>query len=270
MRQENRNGEIWLDCSRCGKMFKAYDVDAPCVELLAKIYSRDEMRLCPDCADADYAEKEAQRIEQEQADYQNRLADMAIDSGVPCGYLFHRETGKLIEEPLKPEVFNWVWRNRNHNLLLTGKTGDGKSTSACLAAVRLIAEGKSVRYVKLRKLLFDWRGVKKSDDRYADDRFFEQIDFRDVLIIDEAADKAVVTESGNEFMFDLLDKISDGELQTKIWIMGNFRGGVAEELFGGKDPAYRRLEENFVLGGIRDSGEVRRFHVFKDSVHKTA
>ena len=66
MMEENRNGEIWLDCSRCGKMFHAYDNDAMCVELLANIYSRDEMRLCPDCADAEYAEKEEQRIKQEQ------------------------------------------------------------------------------------------------------------------------------------------------------------------------------------------------------------
>lgn len=268
MKTENRNGEIWLDCSRCGKMFHAYDNDAMCVELLVKIYSRDEMRMCPDCADADYAEKEAQRIEQEQLDYQNRLADMAICNGIPEGYIFHRETGKLIEEPLKEEVFNWVWRNRNRNLLLTGKTGDGKSTSACLAAVRLIAEGKSVRYVKLRKLLFEWRDVKKADYECADENFFSQIGFRDVLIIDEAADKAVVTESGNEFMFELLDRVSDGELQTKIWILGNFRDGVAEELFGGKEPVYRRLEENFILGGIQDSGSVKRFHVFKDSVKK--
>lgn len=268
MRQENRNGEVWLDCSRCGKMFKAYDVDAFCVELLASIYSRDEMRLCPDCADADYAEKEEQRIEQEQLDYQNRLADMAISNGVPSGYIFHRETGKLIEEPLKPEAFNWMWRNRNHNILFTGKTGDGKSTSACLAAVRLIAEGKSVRYMKLRKLLYEWRNVKKSDDEFADEKFFDRIGFLDVLIIDEAADKAVVTESGNEMMFELLDRVSDGELNTKIWVMGNFRDGALKELFGEEEPVYRRLEENFVIGGIQDIGAVKRIHVFKDSVKK--
>ena len=268
MREENRNGEIWHDCFRCGKMFHSYDQEAIGAELLASIYAKDEMRLCPACADADYAEKEAQRAEQEQADYQNRIADMAIDSGVPSGYIFHRETGKLIEEPIKPEVFNWIWRNRNRNLLLTGKTGDGKSTGSCLAAVRLIAEGKSIRYVKLRKLLFEWRNVKKSDDKFADERFFDQIGFRDVLIIDEAADKAVITESGNEMMFELLDRVSDGELQTKVWITGNFRDGALKELFGEEEPVYRRLEENFMIGGILDNGNVKRIHVFKDSVKK--
>lgn len=268
MREENRNGEIWLDCSRCGKMFKAYDAGTSFASLLAAIYSKDDMRLCQECADADCAEKEAQRIEQEKTDYQNRLADMAIDNGVPRGYIFHRETGKLIEEPLKPEVFNWIWRNRNHNLLLTAKTGEGKSTSACMAAVRLIAEGKHVRYAKLLNLLFEWRNVKKSDDRYALDRFFSTIGFLDVLIIDEAADKTVISESGNEMMFELLDRVYDGELQTKVWITGNFRGGALKELFGDDDPVYRRLEENFIIGGIQDSGAVKRIHVFKDSVRK--
>ena len=63
-------------------------------------------------------------------------------------------------------------------------------------------------------------------------------------------------------MYELLDMIADGELRTRLWMLGNFREGVLGEIFGGDEPVFRRIEENFVcVGATERSMEV--FHVYK-------
>jgi len=63
-------------------------------------------------------------------------------------------------------------------------------------------------------------------------------------------------------MYELLDMIADGEIRTRLWMLGNFRQGVLDEVFGDTDPVYRRIEENFVcVGATQKSMQI--FHVFK-------
>ena len=153
----------------------------------------------------------------------------------------------------------------NNNLLVTGKTGTGKSTSACFAAIRFLRQGRRIRYMKLRRLLDEWRKARISDDRFAVDSFFADIVHLDLLIVDEAAGKTRNTESGQEMLYELLDMLSDGEIQTHIWFLGNFYEGSVVNVFGDDEPVYRRLEENFCCIGLSESGQITRFHVWNAS-----
>ena len=60
-------------------------------------------------------------------------------------------------------VAEWIYLHREENLLLSGQTGTGKSTSACFVAVELLKQWKCVNYTSLRGLLDLWRKAKTSE-----------------------------------------------------------------------------------------------------------
>ena len=86
---------------------------------------------------------------------------------------------------------------------------------------------------------------------------------KSLLILDEMVDKAKTSDSGQEMMYELLDMIADGELKTRLWMIGNFRQGSLDEVFGDRDPVYRRIEENFICVGVTGK-EMEEFHIFRE------
>ena len=240
MRTEEIEGVTWVDCSGCGQMF-------PIEEWMLEMCENDAFRRCEVCA----AKAEAEERRREDAERLERLADAA---GIPELYRLDRQTRKPMISPPVPHVARWMWEHRAANLLLSGRTGVGKSTSAVFCAMRMLAEGKKVRYCKLRRFFSEWRDARTSDDPAGDERFFADIRRLDLLILDEAADKVKITESAQEVMYELLDQIADGELRTRLWLLGNFRAGAVDELFGDSEPVYRRLDENFICAGATPDG----------------
>lgn len=247
MKRENRNGQTWVDCSICGEMF-------PIEDWMENLCTDDDFRHCDVC-------NERMAEERKRREWADNLPKRAAAAGIPDLYRLHRATRKPITAPIVPHAARWVWENRDRNLLISGQTGVGKSTSACFAALRMLAEGKSVRYVKLRRLLAEWRDARTSDEPQGDERFFAAIRRLDLLIIDEA-DKAKTSESGQEMMYDLLDGIYCGEIRTKLWMIGNFRAGSLDDIFGDSEPVYRRIDEGFLCGGVTGDG-VEVFRVWK-------
>ena len=72
-----------------------------------------------------------------------------------------------------------------------------------------------------------------------------------------------MTDSGQDMMFELLDRICTGEIPgTRVWLLGNFHPGSIVELFGDCEPVLRRLQENFVCGEAK-SGSVEVFDVWR-------
>jgi len=263
-REQKENGEIWLDCSRCGKMYCAIsqNEDVEFVRMMENCLSSDHARVCDACRKVMQEEEETRKREEERAAFMARLPDLIKRSGIPDLYRLHRDTGNPIDKPLVPHVAKWLWGRRNCNLLLSGETGVGKSTSACFVALKMIEQGKRVRYVKLRKLLSEWRDARTCDERFADEHFFQRIAKLDVFILDEVIGKTKNTDSGQEMMYELLDMIGDGEIKTRLWMIGNFRKDSIVAIFGEDDPVRRRIEENFICVGI-DKTSVTQFHVFQ-------
>ena len=227
-------------CIKCGKQFTGHGY------------------YCPKCQ-----EEEDRRYE---AEFQLHVPEYIAEAGIPDGYRYWRGTTLSTVEggPIVKHAAEWVWQHRKDNLLISGKTGMGKSTSACYAAMRLIAAHQIVRYVKLQRLMCEWSEARMSDAAYGEQEFFGRFRKLDLLILDEAVGKVKDTESRREMMIELLDEIASGELKMRLWLLGNFRPGSIDALFGeeNREPSLRRIEENFVCAGITET-EVEVFHVWK-------
>lgn len=238
--------KIKIDCLKCGNMFEidALPEDPPLRNFMLNFL--ENTRFCPDCEkqlqiEADLAASEARKATL-QATFPLRLAG----SGMPQKYTHDRQTGNLFTEPPKRFAAEFFWRNRRNNLLISGETGTGKSTSACFVATKLLQTGKRIRYRQAFDLLAEWREAKTSDRSNAASQMLDfYLNQLDLLIIDELAGKAKITESGQELLFHILESVYNGCCKTTIWLLGNFYNGSIEDIFPDGGPARRRLAECF-------------------------
>lgn len=238
-------GKIKIDCMKCGTM---YEVDAlPTDELLKNFLLSfyESSRFCPTCENQIQIEAELAEAEARKARLQHTFPKRLIDSGMPEKYTHDRNTGSLFVEPPKRFSAEFFWKNRKTNLLISGESGTGKSTSACFVATKLLQAGESIRYRQAFQLLDEWREVKRSDNPYAVSSFLNFYLNLDLLIIDELAGKQNITASGQELLYHLLESAYNGSCKAKIWLLGNFYGGSIEDIFPDGGPARRRLAEAF-------------------------
>ena len=244
------NHTATLRCNACGKPFNVdMPEDAELFEMARQTY--DKM-ICADCERAAAAKAEADAAARAAGEWRRKLPELIAAAKIPDGYRLDRATGAELVEPPVRLVAEWLWRHRAENVLLSGQTGTGKSTSACFVAVRLIADHRRVAYCKLRQLLARWCAVKRSEHAYAAEAFWGSLGMLDLLIIDEVIGKAKVTDSGKEFLFELLDGAYNLERHTRIWLLGEFYAGSLEEMLANSDSAIRRLRESFTLARIAD------------------
>lgn len=233
-------GKCLIDCRHCGKMYEVDDFrDSEFFETIRDFF--ETARQCPDCKKIAESNKKAQEIT-------DRLPAAIRASGLQPNYINDRATGKLFTEPPCRYAAEWIYRNRLCNLLVSGVTGSGKSTSASFVAIMLLREGRKVRYIKLRELLTKWKQAKTSDRDLAVDQLLNEIFRQELFIIDEVVGKAKVSESGQELLFEILESVNSGACKSRIWLLGNFYTGCIEEIFSDPEPVRRRLWENFKCG----------------------
>ena len=249
-------GKILIDCMDCGTMFPVDDFRKGTFEdTLRKMYEKS--RSCPACA-------EKRKREAHKAAIMAKLPQLLESAGVERLYCHDRASGQLFVEPPCRFVAEWIYRHRLENLLISGATGTGKSTSACFVAMKLIAEEQRIRYTSLRRLLAEWRAAKTSDVDFAAEKMLRGIFSKDIYIIDEVVGKARVSESGQELLFEILESVNSGACRARIWLLGNFYTGSIEEIFSDPDPVRRRLQENFTCVVIdRQKRSVRPITVWK-------
>ena len=244
-----QTGMILIDCPDCMKMFEIPDFrNDRFSDVVKDMLERN--RLCPDCTDRRESEKKKLASDARKESFSRNLPELLEKCGIPPGYIYDRETKDLLIKPPVYFVAEWLWRNRDNHLLLSGETGCGKSTSACFVAMKLLQEFQRLRYTSLRKLLADWRNAKTSDSSYAAERLLDDIFKLDVFIIDEVIGKARVSLSGEELLFEILESVNSGACKTKIWLLGNFYSGSIEDTFSEPEPVRRRLQENFICASI--------------------
>ena len=244
--ESSNSGRILIDCLHCGIMYSVPDFRGESFSgAMQEFYERN--RICPDCEEAEHRKKQQAAEEQKKKASLSDLPRLLESCGIEFLYSHDRVTGELFSVPPCRYAAEWIYRNRNRNLLVSGITGSGKSTSATFLAVSMIREGKNVFYTSLRKILAKWRSSKTNEKRpSASEDFLQELFSKDLLIIDEVIGKARVSESGQEFLFELLESINSGSCRAKVWLLGNFYEGSIEELFSDPEPVRRRLSENFV------------------------
>lgn len=255
-------GKILIDCLRCGADFEIDDFrDDPFAEAIRLCF--EHLRLCGKCS-AELAEEEERRKRDA------RLAELVASlpgrieaAGLPRNYIADRENGEYFTVPPVRAAAEWVWRHRQSHILLSGVTGTGKSTSACFAALLMLKSGAQVRYITLGDLLSLWRAARQSRDESADRKLLSRITGYDLCIIDECVGKYRISESGQEVLFEILERINSGRCRSRIWLLGNFYTGSIEAIFADPEPVRRRLQENFACGVIGRDGRVKTIKVYE-------
>lgn len=237
-------GKILIDCLRCGEMFEVDDFrDQDFAETIECFY--ETHRLCEKCTRTEEAELAAEAAARRRNDLILRMPKILESAGIEPLYCRDRATGEYFKEPPCRYIAEWIYRHRRENLLISGITGSGKSTSACFIAMQMILAEKRVSYTSLRKLLSRWKAAKTSDRDYAVEKMLHNIFSQDLFIIDEVVGKARISESGQELLFEILESVNSGACRSKIWLLGNFYEGSIEDIFSDPEPVRRRLQENF-------------------------
>ena len=187
---------------------------------------------CPECT----ARQEQQARETEK---KNFIEEELERAGIPKRY--------RVKAPFVPFVADWMQRNAGENLLVTGETGCGKSTSAGYLARGYIEKMKTVKWRSLSDLLDQWRQSRRGEYPVTAAEFLSKLENADLLIIDEASgDKTTNSESTRECMFRLLEDVYNGNCRAAVILLGNFFRGSIGEVFGNEDAARRRLADTFL------------------------
>lgn len=222
-------------CRECGTP-GVVEVDAICASVFT-YPDRPYPWYCPACK----VKHDRVAYEQEQIAKQEEHA-AAVESslelaGVPRNY-------RVTEPPVRfvAEYMVQAMARKPGNLLVNGETGSGKSTSAGYLARTFIEAGKRVRYLSLADVLDQWRQARAGDNRVSAVEFAARLERCDLLIIDEAsADKTVVTQSGQECMWRLLEDVYSGYTYAHVVFLGNYYRGSVGDVFGNEAAARRRL-----------------------------
>lgn len=236
-------------CRACGKEGAA-DVD----DFTFDVFSRPGQVYpwyCPECDVIHRREKEEQERREREEERRNYIEEELERAGIPRRY--------RVKAPPVPTVADWLRHHAGDNILITGETGSGKSTSAGYLARGFIESEKTVRYRQMSDILDDWREARSGDYRVTSSEFFGKLENVDLLIVDEASpDKCVVSSSGRECMFRLLEDIYNGTCRAAVIFLGNYFRGSIGEVFGNEAAARRRLADAFVCAKIEKGGHVAR------------
>ena len=234
---------ITTSCLRCGDM-----VTVEVLKFIAEKFAEMGQQypiLCPACEKI----REREREQEETAAIQNERAqniDAELDeAGVPESY--------RVATPPCPDVASFLKRHIGQNVLFSSPSGTGKSTSAGYLTRLMLHDGKRVRYTTLADLLDQWREARCGDSPMSVKTFLSYIEWNDMLIIDEAADKTVSTDSAKECMFRLLEDVSNGNCRARLWMLGNYYRGAIEDVFGNGEAARRRLNEKFYCAMMKEN-----------------
>lgn len=208
--------------------------------------------ICKECAARKADEERQRQAEQRREEFRQSLPSRLEAIGLPARY--------ALDSPPVPFAAEWILANQESNLVLSGITGSGKSTSAGYAARRLTAAGYiNIRYYSLRRLLAEWKIAKTSDNTFAAETFVRTLGRLDVLIVDEFINKAAITPSGQELLYELIDGAYNWGQRCRVWLLGNFYKGSVAEMFDDPQPVLRRFRESFVCGLI-DGGQVKNIN----------
>jgi DNA replication protein DnaC len=218
-----------------------------------------ERQYCDECVEIQDNKAKIRGKKEREQEFLLRLPELIKEDNLPPNYLF--EKGDV---PCR-HVANWIWTNKDRNVLLTGNTGTGKTTSAVACLYRLLKNYKRrVFYINFTELTVAYRIAKMSDTRkYVNpvSEFMQRMSALNVLCIDEICGKGKMTELGEELLYKIINGVADGTFRAKVWILGNLRGQTLPSMFNDFEMAKRRLATSFVCSCITDNAMIEPLDV---------
>lgn len=232
--------EFDTNCRRCGRTVHVETLKRA-VEMFTK-QGKEYPAICRECMVISEQE-EILSQQKQQRDEEELLDNAVLHVGVRPLY--------AMRKPVVPYVFNWLMAHRNGNILLSGETGTGKSTSAGVFVREILREHHTVGMYYLSELLDRWRDVRCNNDNPSSIKtMFSDLEGDDYIVVDECAGKTVNSDSTREFMFRFLEDITNGACASHVVLLGNFYKGSIADMFGDEAPAMRRIREKFTCGLI--------------------
>ena len=120
-----------------------------------------------------------------------------------------------LDKALVAKLQSCDWIKENHNLIITGPTGTGKTFLACALAHKACREGLSALYVRIPRLLQDLF-ISKGDGRYG--KLLKSISKTDLLLLDDWGMSKITSEQSR----DLLEIIDDRHALRSTLITSQF------------------------------------------------
>lgn len=234
-----------IKCCKCGKPMQVERHDN---SSFASLWRALETRTaCDECC----MFERKQREEVEWQYYLSNVATYAIDT---C----HIPSAFLLDTPVNRKVAEWIWQHRKENIILTGKTGVGKTTGACFVAWTMLKqrnEQHNIEYVTFPSLVDEFIVAKRCDGNITPQRFWRRFSDIDIIIIDEIVGKRKFTEAAAELLMRIIDEAYMGR-SSKIWLIGNITSASLDNMFAEPDIVRRRLLTTFACGCVSENGEV--------------
>lgn len=229
------NGKAIFVCPQCQKEF--------CSEFILEFAELYEDAVCPECIRAN---NEIVRLKKSEAKKRAMLASLderMKSAGFPGVFC-------QMENPIVRHNAEFMWRKRDRNLLISGETGAGKTSSAAFVFRVLMKERKlKVMYRTWSALHSEYVAAKMRENKTSEERFFSKLNSLDYLVIDELAWRrggAKLSPAAQELLWDIIDKAYNQERKCKVWIMGNLYGKAFETMLDDPEPTLRRLQFSFL------------------------
>jgi len=235
------NGTAILICPKCNKEFVMDYTESDDPALAEIERSAFENMPCEDCIRKSNEQIQARENAERSAELEHSLDERLAKTGIPPRF-------RILDKPYIRHTAEWLYRNKEHSILVSGETGTGKTSSAGFI-VRLMMKQRhmSVRYCTRQTLFADYVRAKTTDgDNEA--KFLQRLNKLDLLIIDELVGKKgdeKLSPSAQELFFNIIDGVYSWERATKVWILGNFYRGAIENLVDDPKPLIRRLNDSF-------------------------
>jgi chromosomal replication initiation ATPase DnaA len=235
------NGTAIFVCPKCQAEFVSEYSESDDPEIASIEKRAFEKMLCPDCTRKDDEEAQVHENAEHGAELEHTLNERISKTGIPprfCG----------LDKPYVRHAAEWLYRNKEHSVLVSGETGTGKTSSAGFI-VRLMMKQRhmSVRYCTRQTLFADYVRAKTTDGDN-ESLFLQRLNKLDLLIIDEMVGKKgdeKLSPSAQELFFNIIDGVYNWSRATKVWILGNFYKGAIENLVDDPKPLVRRLNDSF-------------------------
>ena len=228
------NGKAVFVCPQChGEFTGEYNPD------FAEYYGAS---ACINCRRSNILLAEEQEKKAKQMELLNTLEERMESSGFEGVFC-------CLETPVTRHNAEFIWKNKDKNLLISGETGAGKTSSAAFVIRHMMKERKlKVMYRNWSEFHGEYVKAKTSENKSAEDIFFKRLLNLDYLILDELAwrrGNSKLSPAAQELLFDIIDKAYNQKRKCKVWLLGNFYGKALEKMLDDPAPVLRRLQFAF-------------------------